>query len=240
MDNISQTIESQSQELSLKSCLPTTTCDAYNSEPTITLEVQMSSNQNNLGSILIPGYLLVKSDTDSGTYHLQQTVMQIEVESDQHSEQPITQLSAEESVIKNPVLIETHLEPIIVTNDENNELNVNNKRTENNNKNNDIICEKSISPQKTSDSNKKDNQNNETKVVSTKQKSEKHLAPSRLVRVNCLVCEKQFKKTYIKEHMKIHQNHKPYKCVICGKTYRYYRTTITLDRFISIDHDHFN
>ncbi|CAG2158700.1 unnamed protein product [Oppiella nova] len=73
-----------------------------------------------------------------------------------------------------------------------------------------------------SDGNSKVCKNNENLGTDGQTDKSGHRVPaSRLLRANCSVCDKQFKKTYLREHMKIHDNERPYKCIVCGKTYRW-------------------
>lgn len=162
-----------------------------------------------IGSVLIPGYLLVRSETDSQTYRLQQTFMQIDVESDQQS----VDLSA----------ISLAIDQTSVTTDSQNNCLV-------------VGCvdesPKFVHKKSNSKTNRSCNKNKENRVLSEKEskndknielkntRSGKPLPPSRLARIECDVCGKQFKKSYINEHKKIHNNDKPYKCMVCGKTYR--------------------
>jgi len=240
---------------------------ADNNEQSITIQLELPSNEtnlqsaNNLGSLLIPGYLLVKSSTDSGTYQLQQTVMAINVDNDCNS----TNIDSIDNIdlstittcvdipdIETQTSIAGPLEQIVLTS--NHVTNTNNaitgvltrsrtkkgtpigankKKTEKclvNDKikdltntekvNNPIDKNKSTtSPLVVEQKQKTIKKSNQTEIHG--QKTEKRLPPSRLVRVNCPVCNKEFKKTYLKEHMKIHEEDKPYKCLTCGKTYRY-------------------
>ncbi|CAG2104990.1 unnamed protein product [Medioppia subpectinata] len=179
-------------------------------QTSIAIQLQVSSNDNQLdptfNSLLIPGYLLVKNCDDSSTYHLQQTVMQIEVQSDPH---------------------DIHVLPISVANSSHNQMTV----TTDDNTNQSVKPIKSTlkKDKKTrnnclpSDDNSTANQTND-KLLPKKSgidKNGRKIPPSRLLQTNCPVCDKQFKKTYLKEHMKVHDNHRPYKCLICGKTYRW-------------------
>jgi DNA-directed RNA polymerase subunit M/transcription elongation factor TFIIS len=247
-----------------------------NSDQNITIQLELGSNigtnclsNNSFGSLLIPGYLLVKSSVESETFQLQQTVMAINMDSDQNFNNNIDtieniDLSQITSCIDIPDIetqtsINGSLDHILLTTNSNDisfnnnvitgvttrskakkciEINSNKKKTKSKTKDNFVLnnCEKVISiynkNNETIDKKKLINnesivehknmttkKENETEIMETK--TEKKLPPSRLVRVNCPVCNKEFKKTYLKEHMKIHEEDKPYKCLTCGKTYRF-------------------
>jgi hypothetical protein len=192
-------------------------------ETSITIQLQVSPNDNqidtNLSSLLIPGYLLIKNCDDSSTYHLQQTVMQIDVKPTDHQNIDL-------------VSLQPLMQPISATNSSN-ALTIDSVPVISNESTNQTIRstkskqkkKKKTSKSETflpSDGNSKVCKNNENLGTDGQTDKSGHRVPaSRLLRANCSVCDKQFKKTYLREHMKIHDNERPYKCIVCGKTYRY-------------------
>jgi DNA-directed RNA polymerase subunit M/transcription elongation factor TFIIS len=251
-----------------------------NCDQNITIQLELGSNvtnigsnslsNNSFGSLLIPGYLLVKSSVESSTFQLQQTVMAINVDSDQNFNNnnidtieniDLSQITSCIDIpdIETQTSINGSLDHILLTTNSNDisfndnvitgvttrskakkciEINSNKKKTKSKTKDNFVLnnCEKVISiynknnetidkkklinnESVVEEKNKTTIKENESEIM--EQKTEKKLPPSRLVRVNCPVCNKEFKKTYLKEHMKIHEEDKPYKCLTCGKTYRF-------------------
>jgi DNA-directed RNA polymerase subunit M/transcription elongation factor TFIIS len=212
----------------------------------------------------------VKSSVESSTFQLQQTVMAINVDSDQNFNNnnidtieniDLSQITSCIDIpdIETQTSINGSLDHILLTTNSNDisfnnnvitgvttrskakkciEINSNKKKTKSKTKDNFVLnnCEKVISiynknnetidkkklinnESVVEEKNKTTIKENESEIM--EQKTEKKLPPSRLVRVNCPVCNKEFKKTYLKEHMKIHEEDKPYKCLTCGKTYRF-------------------
>ena len=184
-----------------------------NCDANITMDCVVTPTPSTMGSILIPGYLLVKSDTESQTYRLQQTFMQIDVESDQPNADLATiSLAIDATATQTDIQCSS----VIQCSESLNSDKSCNKKT-NSKINKTINSNAKISPLS---ANNKNETKSDAKNVSKNKKSGKPLPPSRLARVECEVCGKEFKKNYIKEHMKIHDNDKPYKCPTCGKTYR--------------------
>lgn len=158
-------------------------------------------NQLTINSMLIPGYLLIKSATDINTYELQQTYMAVGMPNDS----PPTRT---EVISSNSFILpkQTNVQAASAKT-KTNSASLQNRNSKTNASSNSLPLHL--------------NDEKLNKSISESTTSGKKVPPSRLVRVRCDICDKEFKKTYLKEHMKIHEEEKAYKCNVCGKRYRF-------------------